>query len=312
MTKIFKKKSKTLFVSKTDKVIQRGHYSVILSPEFYWVKSVELPVKKERDALRLAASTFEGYLPDGVYSYEVRKESDKRFIMIAYDKKEIANALDKIFLHKKDITDVYFAQDVLSGIDECVAVDSQVALSNMSHVIIKIPRACTKTDKTLNDVLDEATLGNKRVKLSSFDNTFLSMGDVKMISVLAGVLLAAFMTEYVVYKKSLVALDNKRAQLIKEHDLPRTSIQLKSIKKSLSKKFNRQKSLRDLLYSFSQLRLKKGEYIESIEVDSKEMRVKIQILDAKREREIKSYLSRKLKIKESHLDENSLTLRIAV
>jgi hypothetical protein len=311
LTKIFKNKNKILFVSKADRVLQRGSYSVILSPEFYWVKKVKLPVKKERDALKLAPSLYEGFLPEGDYSYEVRKEGDD-FIVLAYDKKRVSEALDEIFLHKKDIAEIYFAQDALRSVQECVAVNANAALSNMDSVIIQVPRACTNTEKTLYNALDDAVLGKRKVKLSSFDNRLLSSGDLKIIALIVGMLLVAFVSEYIVYKKALSDLDTKRMQIITEHDLPRTSIQLKSIKKSLFKKFETQKAMRELLFTLSKITLKKGEYIESIEESNKEMLVKIHVLSKQREDEIKKMFPANISIKESKINENSLLLRIAL
>ena len=290
--------------------MQRGKYAVILSPEFYWVKRATLPVKSERDALKLAPSVYDGFLPAGDFSYEARKSGDE-FIMIAYDKKEISKNLDKVFLHKKDIEDVYFAQDALSHIEECVAVDSAVALSNMSGTIIQIPRVCTQADKTLNDVLVDAKLSKRKVKLSSFDNVLLSSGDIKLVASLFGLLFLAFGSEYIVYKKALGDLENQRADIIKENNLPRTSIQLKSIKKSLYKKFSTQKDMREVLFAISKISLKSGEYIESIEQTTKGATVKIHISNAARESDIKKMFPKSIMIKESFVRENTLELRIA-
>lgn len=290
-------------------MLQRGSYAVILSPEFYWVKKVKLPVKRERDALKLAPSIYEGFLPAGEFSYEVRKEGED-FIVIAYDKKKVSAVLDEVFLHKKDIAEVYFAQDALAQIEECTAIDSKAALSNMDGIIIQVPRACTNTQQTLNDVLGAALIGKRKVKLSSFDNTLLSSGDIKIIASIVGLLLMAFLSEYIVYKKALGDLETKRAQIIVEHDLPRTSIQLKSIKKSLLKKFKTQKALRDVLFTLSKITLQKGEYIQSIEESVKETKVKIHVLSKQREGEIKKMFPSSMRIKESQMHENTLSLRI--
>ncbi len=310
MTKIFKNKTTTLFVSKSDRIEQRGSYSVILSPEFYWIKKVTLPVKKEKDAIKLAPSTFEGFLPAGEFSYEVR-QCDDTFIMIAYNKKQIAQELDKVIPYKSDIADIYFAQDALGFIQECVEVDERAALSNMDGIIIQVPRACTNTEGTLDAVLEKAHLGKRKVKLSSFDNELLSSRDIKLIAAIFGLLFFAFLSEYIVYKKATSALENKRAEIIQSNDLPRTSIQLKSIKKSLTKKFNTQKKLRDMLFAISKLRLKSGEYIQSIEESTKGATVKIVVASKEREDEIKKMFPPTIMIRESRVDNNLLTLKVA-
>jgi len=310
LTKIFKNNSEVLFVSKSDHIEKRGKYSVILSPEFYWVKRVTLPVKNERDALKLAPSIYEGFLPEGDFSYEARKVEDA-FIMIAYNKKQISEALDKIFVHKSDIVDVYFAQDALVGVESCLAINDNIALSNIDGTIIQIPRACTNTKEGIDKVLESAALGKHKVKLSSFDNTLLSSGDLKVIGTIVTLLLVSFLSEYIVYKKGISDLEAQKDALIEKYDLPKTSIQLKSIKKSLEKKFKTQKALRERLFALSKLSLQPSEYIQSVESTIKDLTVKIHLTSKQREDAIKNMIPKTLHIKESTLQDNILTLKIA-
>jgi len=267
-------------------------------------------VKKAKDALKLAPSIFEGFLPVGAFSYEVRQSGDS-FIMIAYDKKKIAQELEKIIPYKSDMADIYFAQDALGFIEECIEVDGSAALSNMDGIIIQVPRACTNTESTLQDVLQKAVLGKRKVTLSSFDNELLSSGDIKLIAAIFGLLFFAFLSEYIVYKKATHTLEEKRAEIIQSNDLPRTSIQLKSIKKSLLKKFKTQKKLREMLLAISKLRLQSGEYIQSIEESSKGATVKIVVASKEREEAIKKMFPKTFAIKESRVDDNLLTIKVA-
>ena len=289
--------------------MRRDSYAVVLSPEFYWSKKVSLPVKKAKDALKLAPSVFEGFLPKGEFSYAARKMDDD-FIMIAYDKKQIATDLEKILPYKSDIAEIYFAQDALSHIVECTAINGKAALSNHEGLIIQVPRVCTNTQHTMADMLENATLDKYKIKLSSFDNALLSPGDVKILVILFGLLFTGLMSEYVIYKGAASALEEKRSDIIKRYDLPRTSIQLKSIKKSLLKKYEAQKALRDRLALFSDMQLKSGEYIQSIEETVKDIEIKVQLLSKDREKELMQSFPSTLVIQERDFKDNMLTLRI--
>jgi hypothetical protein len=310
LTKIFKNKSNVLFIGKTDRIEERGRYTLVLSPEFYWSKKVSLPVKKEKDALKLAPSVYEGFLPDGEYSYAARKEGDD-FVIIAYDKKKISSELEQVIPHKSDIAAIYFAQDALPDIKECVAVNDKVALSNMDDVLMQIPRACTNTERSLEEMLKDENLVTKRkVTLSSLDNALLTSSEMKVLSALFALLFLGFLSEYVVYKKALNGLESKRASIIEEYNMPKTSVQLKSIKKSLLKKFETQKSMRDILAGVSKIVLAKGEYIQSIEENRKDAQVKIYLPNKTRVDEIKKILSKSLKIEESRMVKDTLVLRV--
>ncbi len=310
MTKIFKKKNKVLFVSKADHIQERGSYSVILSPEFYWIKKVKLPVKKEKDALKLAPSTFEGNLPAGDFSFAVRKVEDA-FIMIAYNKKQIAQELEKVLPYKSDIAQIFFAQDALGSITACTAINDKAALSNLDGIIIQVPRACTDTANTLDDILPQADVAKHAVKLGSFDNVLLSSQDLILAGVLFGLLFVALLGEYIVYKSAVHQLDERKMAVIKEYNLPRTSMQLKSIKKSLLKKFEAQKKLRDLLFALSNVRLEKGEYIESIEATPKETTLLLHVASKERASAIQKMFPKDMKIKDAKFQDLTMTIKIA-
>ena len=302
-----------MFVTKKDKFIRGGKQNIILSPEFYWVKKVKLPVKNVSAAKRLAASVYEGALPEGNYSYEVRKAGDE-FIIIAYDKKNILDDLKKVFPAKSTFKEVYFAQDVLDDIKECTAVNEHSALANIDGIIVSIPSACADTDSNskLADILESAKPKKHRISLSASSNELLQRADVIALSIFSLIVGASFLLEYINYKNETNKLEEQRAKIQKEYKLPPTMIQLKSIKKSLNKKFKSQKSIRDLLNTLSTLILKKDEYIEQLDLNKQSLSLKIHTADPKRESQIKKSLSKKAKIESSSYEGDSLSLRISL
>ena len=312
MKKVFSKSSKKLvFVSKSDKFVRGSSYIVILSPEFYWSKKVKLPVKKLSAAKKLAPSVYDGSLPKGDYSYEVRKEGEE-FIVIAYDKSKISAQLEKNFPAKSDIKEIYFAQDALGSIKECTSINDASALSNMDGIIIQVPRKCTNTISMITDHFDSAVLGKNKIKLSASSNELLGRRDLIIAASVLGLLFLSFLTQYIVYKKEISSLDSKRADIVKENGLPSTMIQLRSIKKSLGKKFTTQKALRDKLHSISKIALKEGEYIEKLESSSKDIALDIHLLASDREDAVKSSIKKIANIKSSQMDGNSMSIRIGL
>ncbi len=310
MTKIFKKKSKILFLTKSDEIKGNDFVSVILSPQYYWVKKADLPVKKEREALRLAPSVFDGILPDGDFSYEVEKKDDS-FILIAYDKKLISQAIERQFKrHRGGIEGIYFAQHELSFLQECRLVNEQSSLVTIDNVVIQVPKRCSDS-QLLEDIFDKVKLSNKKAKLSSFDNEIISFKDSILMGVVSFLLLSAFGVEYFNYKREVSRLDEEKDKIISKYDLPRTSIQLKSVKKSLIKKFNRQKAFRDLFYKVSKIKLMRGEYIQSFEESKDSISFEIKMNNPKREVVLKRDLSKSFKIISSRVKENILKLKVS-
>jgi len=118
--------------------------------------------------------------------------------------------------------------------------------------------------------------------------------------------------EYFNYKSASSALEEQREKIIKEYKLPPTMIQLRSIKKSLFKKFKSQKSIRELLSLISKLNLKDEEYIQNLQLDGRTLSLDIHIADPKRESKIKKDLQKSAKIQSSMFENDTLKLRISL
>ncbi len=310
MTKIFKSNSKILYLSSKTAIQESGNFDVILSPQFYWVKRVSLPVSNQRGAKRLAQSIYEGSLPEGEFSYEVSKDGDE-FIIIAYDKNSISSMISEKFTKNAKVSGIYFAQNEFSNLVGCCGIDEENSLVNINSLIMQVPRVCTESKKEISFFLEKIKLSKNKITLDSFESSVMSLKEFYLIAASIFILFSSFVVDWVNYGTSLTKLQDQRVEIITKNDLPQTSMQLNSIKGSLSKTFKTQKSIRDAVFAFSKLNLKKGEYIEHISASSKEMTVVLKVSDKNREAEIKNTLSKTFKIKTSIFNEKHLTIKIA-
>ncbi len=310
LTKIFKSNNKILYLSSKTPVQERGGFDVILSPEFYWVKRVSLPVSSVSGAKKLAQSIFEGSLPEGDFSYEVSK-IDGEFIVIAYDKNSISKIISEKFTKDARVSGIYFAQNEFKELDGCCGIDEENSIVNINSLIMQVPRVCTESKKEISFFLENKKLSKNKITLGSFESSVMSQKEFYLIAASVFILFSSFVVDWVNYSSSLTKLQDQRAEIITKNDLPQTSMQLNSIKDSLTKTFKTQKSIRDAVFGFSKLGLKKGEYIEHISASSKETTVVIKVNNKNREAEIKNRLSKTLKIKSSIFKDTHLTIKIA-
>ena len=309
MKNIFDKKREIYFVTKHSKIDKRGKFTLILSPEFYWVKKENLPVKRVYEAKRLAPSVFDGFLPDGDYSYIVYKEGEE-FILIAYDREKILKDLSNIVENIEDIEEIRFTQTEFEPQEDCIEVDNQSSLVWIDGVAVFIPRLCADEGKNILDLLKEIKLSKYKVKISQKD-----LIDAKslVLYLFPFILLSlSFLTEYAIYKKSIFSLESKREDIIRRYHLPPTSIQLNNIKNSLLNTYKKQKKIRDFIDFVGGMDIKKGEFVKSLAVDFKEAFVSIKISSPVRKNLIKRYFSKKYKIKKESLKENILNLEIVL
>jgi len=310
LTKIFKSDSKILYLSSKTSIQKSGKFDVILSPQFYWVKRVSLPVSSLSGAKRLAQSIYEGSLPEGDFSYEVSKVDDE-FIIIAYDKNSISSIISEKFTQDAKVSGIYFAQNEFLDLQGCCGIDETNSLVNINSLIMQVPRVCTESKKEISFFLENKKLSKNKITLGSFEDSVISLKEFYFVAAAVFILFSSFVIDWVNYSSSLANLEDKRTQIITKNDLPQTSMQLNSIKDSLTKTYKTQKSIRDAVFGFSKLNLKKGEYIEHISASSKEMIVVIKVNDKNRENEIKQRLSKTFKIKSSIFNEKHLTIKIA-
>jgi hypothetical protein len=276
---------------------------------FYWVKKVELPVKKISAAKKLAESIYEGSLPEGDFAYEVSKSGDE-FIIIAYDKEKIAKEIAEKFTKNAKVEAVYFAQNEFLNLKECCGIDKVSSLVNLDGLIMQVPRLCTESKKEVNEYLKDKKLSNKKISLGSLASSVISKKELYMLAAGVIFLLSSFVLDWFNYQSAAATLDEKRSEIISKYKLPQTSIQLNSIKKSLTKTFKIQKKIRDEVYAFNSVTLQKGEFIESMNANTKETVVIIKLDSNAREAQIKSQISKLLKIKSSEFKDGFLTLRV--
>jgi len=310
LTKIFKSKTKLLYFTQNSPIHQIGNYDLILSPMFYWVKKVELPVKKLSAAKKLAESIYEGSLPEGDFAYDVSKVGDE-FIIIAYDKETISKEISKKFIKNAKVNSVYFAQNEFSDLKACCGIDKVNSLVNLDGLIMQVPRLCTESKKEVGAYLKDKKLSNKRISLGSLESSVISSKEVYMLAAGVAFLFSSFVLDWFNYSSATTLLDERRSEIVSKYKLPQTSIQLNSIKKTLTKTFNVQKKIRDEVFVFNSISLKKGEFIESINANTKETVVIIKVESSSREEHIKSQISKMVKVKSSEFSDGHLTIRVA-
>ncbi len=309
---LFRSNATPLYLHKKSRPLEAGTYDIILSPQFYWVKKVSLPVKRVSDAKRLAESVFEGSLPQGTFSYEVLKADDGDFIIIAYDREAISGMLAEKSGENAQINGVYFAQTACKDLDTCCSIDEESSLVNLNGLLMQIPRNCTDAKLEMSDYLKGMKPGSHRVRLGSLD---VEVVDRRTFALMASGLLLfliALGIEYAGYKKSISELDDTRTRLIRDYHLPPTTMQLESIRKRLLKTYGEQKAIREAMAAVAKLPLQKEEYIKRFDIDNRRAEVEIVLHDPERAAEIKKILGRQHTVIDSRLDDKTLTIKIAV
>lgn len=311
MKNIFKQEKNLYFITKHDKDLEfEDKVCLILSPQFYWVKKESLPVKRVYEAKKLAPSVFDGFLPEGNYSYLVYKDGEE-FVLIAYDKEDIIKTLKNLGIDITYVQEIRFAQTELRDIEGCIEIDQKSALANIDGIVVQLPRKCAEPVSNIYDLLPSLELSSYKVKLSIED--MIEFKTVLTYALVFIFLSGAFLTEYVSYKKAIKKdIEVKREEILTKYKLPRTSLQLRSIKKSLLNTYKTQKKLRDAIVYLGSLEIRKGEYIDMISVNKTGADFNVKISSPARKSQIISYIKRKYKILQESQKGDILSIKIGV
>ncbi len=236
------RKKKTLFIYKNmPKMGNLGNINILLSPEFYWIQKVKLPVKFTFQAKKFSNSVFEGLLPEGNYEYLIIKESDE-FLFLAYDLEKL-----KEFLISKDIK---------------IESVSKIYFTDLEKEFFKKP--VDLGEKVLIDIEGEATILNKKFIADTTlyplnrnytpKSTYATIHTISFISkkqiyILSGItILATFLNfiEALRYNIELSKMNKSYQKFIEESKLPTSSYQLDSIHNKYKNIDKKQKKIREV------------------------------------------------------------------
>ncbi|OQX72732.1 MAG: hypothetical protein B6D59_07630 [Campylobacteraceae bacterium 4484_4] len=305
------KRATPFYLTKKSPLRTKGRYSVILSPEFYWIKRVSLPVKRAREAKRLAESVFEGLLPSGEYEYQVIKEGDQ-FLIIAYDRELIQKALKEHFSGTSEIAGVYFAQNELKDLKGCTTINARAALTPIDGILVQVPRSCIDTSEHLDDILPTLKLSGHKIRILTSEKEILPRSTVIMVGIALLSVMTALLVEYIGYKRALSDILSQKESLIARYHLPQTSFQLKSIEKSLLKKYEIQKKMRDALQKIASLSFAPGESLRRLTCTKEALRMEIGGVESGREEVLKRLLSSRFKIRDTQMNGRVMKVEVTL
>ena len=266
----FKEQIDTVFVDVNSASFELDKsVNVILSPSFYWVRKVSLPVKSLREAKPLVESLFEEMLPEGVYSYSVYKEGDEYFIF-AYEDKKILDALHEKGISSAKINAVYFAQSELADLDAPKKISPEELITIKDGVVILLPATFAKDAQALD--VSSVKVSKHALHLKQFGHIVNEKSLYKIAAIFL-VFIALVGTEYFITAHKIQKLQTQRDKLFSQYGLKSTMFQNESLLKGYEKEYKIQSKLRESIAKILALPLKQGDKIKSIEYKNKKLKL---------------------------------------
>jgi phage-related holin len=301
----FRKSYEAVFID--DKKVKLGDtksVDLILSPKYYWVKIETLPVKYAFQAKEYAPSLFEGYIPEGDYSYKAFKSGEK-FLIFAYEAKSILESIEKLGVKTPQIHKVYFAQTELCNMQKPLKIDGENALIVRNGKVVKAPLYLAGEYALVESEINRVVLSKNSVKLGKFNRFYEQTGAFTGIVYVLIFLIAIFLCESIYLIKSLNNQKDTKADIIERYSLPSTDLQLRALLKQYDGINKKQKDIREKLSYIFKFKLQNGEYFKSIEANSKEASLVLHISNKNSAESIRNYLAKSFVVddfKEDNLD----------
>lgn len=229
---------------------------IILTPQFYWVKKIDIDIKSLKEAKKIAKNLFD--LKDDEYIYDAVRLKNHIFAFAIKKNLEIK-------IEKRYINSIRLAQVELFDY-ECINLGNKT-LKKVNDILFCFPKLESDC-KRIEDILKDIKLSKYRVNLDyvNIDKTTLFY----LFSSLLILNLYLFSQGYF-FKKELIDIEKKRDFLSQKYNLPTTSYQLNSIFNKLKKEKDRIESIKKSLEIFSKKRVK----LEKLEFDSKYFYIEI-------------------------------------
>ncbi|MFK5882373.1 MAG: hypothetical protein QM482_09185 [Sulfurospirillum sp.] len=292
------RKKPNYFVSKNFKTKLLEKCNLILSPEFYWSKKVTLNLRYSYEANKMAQSVFDGVLPDGNFKYKVFKMAKKEFIFIAYDVSNILKELEDMGMDIKMVDKIYTLQSEFLNRDIALKIDDKHAIVANDGIMTSVPLKLLNSgvEVYISDVLKDKKLSSNYIYSKNFKKTNLgSRQSNQIISILSVLALILIFNLFRLQEGRNLLLEQKK-NLIEKYNLPQTSFQVKSMQDELSEIDKHQSDLREMIKYVGKFKLSKDEFLSSLSYKKSLLKFVIRLKNSRREKEFKTYMSKKYKI----------------
>ena len=249
----FNKKLQTVFLDPHSSEFKvTGKVNVVLSPAFYWVKKLTLPIKSVGAVKKLLPSLFEDSLPEGRYSYYAYKKEDT-FIAFAYEDKVILDTLSQKGLKPANVANIYFAQSELEGIETDFKIDKTQNIALKDDIVILLPTILFEKSQYVD--LTDITLSKHKITLTQFGHIVDSKSIYKITAIVLAFIFLVAIELFITTQKTdkIVTLQE---ELFTKYKLQATMFQNKSMLKKYNKIHTKQMKLREYTSAILSFRLK--------------------------------------------------------
>ena len=304
MTLVSNKETQKIFLTTKTKINSFvGRLEIIISPEFYWVRKFDIPVKTETQARHVLPTLFEDIIDDtSTLTYQVIKLKENLFLCFAYNNKKIYEAIKSLNMPISNIASIYFAQNECQNFKSFKADESKFMYTS-EGILVKVP------NNLLDDVMDlKKVIGN--IKLSTHKLQIKLYNDVVntkyyyWLFLFFGILILTNFIKYIDFSLEVNKNESAIEKLKDVNKLPSSMIQTNAILSKYEKAIKKENKKREAL---SYILSNRGFDLKSLNIENETLN--LEYLSANK-KAVEEFLSKKYKILSSRTNAFILKVRI--
>lgn len=235
--------------------------NVILSPQFYWIKKIDIPVKNIKEAKKIAPNILK--LKESEYFFKVVEIEDSFFAVAI--KKDLNLNIDK-----KYIKSIRIAQCELNEFD-CFNLPNKFSIKKVNGIFFCFPNHYDEC-VCINNILEKISLS--KCEFNFYNSINLSKNYIFLLFFSLFLLFSVFLSKGIIYQYQLTKLDKEYNSLAAK-GLPLTTYQLNSIIESEKEKITYNEKVRKILNKLQNLTLNSDEFIKIIDFNGKKIKILI-------------------------------------
>lgn len=302
MNLVSSNKIKKIFLCSNIKIYENSKVDIILSPEFYWVRLFDIPVKNIAQAKAVLPSLFEDILLKvDELSYQVIKLEEGKYLCFAYINKKIFESIKNSGISLSLVNAVYFAQNECKDFKQ-FSVGNKSFLYTNDNILVKVPNNILSEKIELNDFIENINLSSNKIDIKLYNN-LLSSKQIKIVLIVCSIISLVNFLKYFVYKSEISKQEKKIEEIRTSNNLPTSSIQADSIinsnKKIAQKEINKREALSYILSNNID--------IKTIFLENDILEITVLNIDKKR---IEEYISKRYKIVSSSISGLNLNIKV--
>lgn len=238
------KSIKTLFLTKTSHYEYDEKINIILSPELYWVRIFDIPIKSKSDVVKVMPSFFESFLDVNNYKFYVIALEDNKKLCFAYDESLITKTVENANLTLNQISNIFFAQTEFNSMKSLHINDDY--FSYQDDILVKIPKEFVADDNVSKYDLEHIILSKKKIHIN-VANKYIDNKNLYILNFVFMILAFINLGKSFITDNNINELIVKKANIKQEYKMLPTMMQTKSMIRILENKQKKQIELRNIL-----------------------------------------------------------------